>query len=216
MASMADSSRSSWGAAASIVLAIVAASTVFAQLQRTLNYIWRRSGAPATTTWIEAVIDRALAAAMIVVFGLTIIVSSAVAWAGAALGRWATEYLPETQRWLWAIDVATSWAMMTLVIACVFRWLPDVRIGWSHVFAGGVATAGLFLLGKAAVSYYIGFVEVGSAYGAAGSIVVFVVWVYYTSQAFLFGAECTAVWAGLRPIDVRPTTKSKRAALPRI
>lgn len=197
--SMADSPRSTWGVVVSVGMAIVAGTAVFGQLQRTLNHIWR-AGADADASWTDALIDRLLAAAMIAVFGLGVLISSAIAWTTAALERAAGDFLPGTQGWLANLDIVGSWAILALATACIFRWLPDARIAWRNVLVGGAATAGLFLIGKAAVAHYLRVASVGSAYGAAGSVVVFVAWVYYTSQAFLYGAECTAIWAGLRPI----------------
>lgn len=196
--SMSKTPRSTVGVVVSLGIAILSASAVFTQLQSTLNHIWlcRRT---KVATWRNEFTSRLLAATMIVLFGLTMLLSAALSWSGAALGRAVGDHLPVKEQLITTWNTAGSWAIMTLVIACIFRWLPAIRIRWFYAVVGGAITTALFLLGKFAVSYYIGFANVGSAYGAAGSIVVFVVWVYYTSQAFLVGAEITALWSGLRP-----------------
>jgi membrane protein len=192
--SMAAEPANPWAALVAIVLAVFSASALFAQLQRTVNHIWAVEVSPSAT-WSQTLLRRVLAIAMIVLFGAILLLSVAIAWISAALGRFAGTVLPSTGWFVTLVDFAGSFLVITLATMCLFRWLPDVRIRWSVALVGAAVTALLFLVGKIAVSYYIRFADVGSAYGAAGSIIVFVVWLYYTAQAFFFGAEFTEVWA---------------------
>lgn len=201
--SMSDEPASVWTATLAILLAIFSASALFSQVQRTVNHIWEVEVAPSAGL-LHTIIRRVLAIAMIVLFGALLLLSLAIAWLGAALGRFADALLPSTEWLVAGLDFVGSLLVLTAAIALLFRWLPDVRIRWQVALVGGAATALLFLLGKFAVSYYIRFANVGSAYGAAGSIVVFVVWVYYTAQAFFFGAEFTEVWATSRGLTIVP------------
>jgi membrane protein len=200
---MTNEPANPWAALVAIVLAIFSASALFAQLQRTVNHIWAVEVSPSAT-WSQTILRRVLAVGMIVLFGAILVLSVAIAWLGAALGRFAGSMLPSTEWLVVGIDFGGSFLVISLATMCLFRWLPDARIGWGIALVGGMVTAFLFLVGKIAVSYYIRFADVGSAYGAAGSIIVFVVWVYYTAQAFFFGAEFTEVWAATRGAGIVP------------
>lgn len=202
-ATMTKKPASPWAAFVAIVLAIFSASALFAQLQRTVNHIWAVEVSP-TATWSQTIMRRVLAVGMILLFGAILVLSVGVAWLGAAFGRFAGAMLPSTEWLVLVIDFSGSFLVISLAAMCLYRWLPDVRIGWDVAFVGGAITALLFLVGKIAVSYYIRFADVGSAYGAAGSLIVFVVWVYYTAQAFFFGAEFTEVWAATRGAGIVP------------
>jgi membrane protein len=204
--SIAQHERSAADLGASLLIATAAGSAVFSQLQQTLNHIWSCE-AHGAGNWKDTLLSRMLAGAMVLFFGATLLASAVVAWLAAAIGRYAVYVLPSAERSLAALDASVSWLLMTVAIACIFRWLPQIHISWSIALLGGATTAALFLVGKLAVSSYIRWADVGTAFGAAGSVVVFVVWVYYTSQTFLFGAELTAVWASLRPCGPQENTE---------
>ena len=116
-----------------------------------------------------------------------------------------------------AIDVAMSLAVITLLFAMIFKILPDVKVAWGDVWIGAAATAVLFTLGKLAIGFYLGHSDVGSAYGAAGSLIVILVWIYYSAQILFLGAEFTQVYANrygsrIRPDrDAEPVTEEMRA-----
>jgi membrane protein len=106
---------------------------------------------------------------------------------------------------LWrGIDLAFSVGLFTLLVALIFRWLPDARIAWRDAVVGGVVTAVLNTLGSVLIGHYLARVSPTSMYGAAGSLVVLLLWVYYSTQIFLFGAELTAEWARQRGSGVEP------------
>jgi membrane protein len=111
------------------------------------------------------------------------------------------------------LELAVSLLVLTFVFALLYKYVPDAEIGWRDVWLGGLITAVLFTLGKTAIGFYLGQASVGSAYGAAGSMVVLLVWVYYSALIMFFGAEFTHVWA-TRHRDVTPEPQAISGAAP--
>ena len=111
----------------------------------------------------------------------------------AAAGKHASAYLPEGV--LHVVTMLVSFVVVMVLFAMIFKWLPDVSVGWRDVWPGAFLTAMFFEIGKAGISFYIGKQGLESTYGAAASIVVVLIWVYYTSMIVLFGAEFTKLWA---------------------
>ena len=185
------------------VTLLVSATGVFAQLQASLNAIWGVAPAPRNSL-LEWLRKRLWSLGMIIALGFLLLVSLVFS-AGVQFAFNATGLDPE-RGWLWlGVDNLVSIAIFFAVFCGIFRYLPDVRIRWSNVWRGGLVTALLFALGKWAISKYLGVSSVGSAYGAAGSLVLLLVWVYYSSIIVLFGAELTEAWTLWRGHPVRPT-----------
>jgi membrane protein len=177
---------------ASAVVLLVGATTVFAELQDDLNRIWKCEAARASGPW-GFVRKRLLSFGLIVVLGLllltSLVVSAAVSymaglWLGA-LGA-AVAHL---------LELAASLAIMTLLFSLTFKVLPARRIPWGDVVLGAFITSLLFTIGKFLIGLYIGHSAVASSYGAAGTIVVAILWVYYSAQIFFLGAEFTRAYA---------------------
>jgi len=179
---------------ASLVTMVVGASGVLGQLQTALNQIWGvRADAAAG---LRALVRQRLAAfALILVIGLLLLASMAVTAALAGLRELLTEHFPALGRVLPHLNFVLSFAMASALFALVYKVLPDAPLPWRDVWLGGVATALLFTVGKTLIGLYLGRTGTASIYGAAGSLVVLLLWVYYSAQIVLIGAELTAVWA---------------------
>lgn len=173
---------------------IVGATTVFVELQTALNRIWRVAAPQESTiTWLVRVRLKALA--LIGAIGFLLIVSLVVSAALAVAGRWAAGYLPAMPSLVWLIDVATSWTVLTGLFAMIYRILPDTYIRWTDVWLGAAVNAFLFAVGKFLIGFYIATSGVVTVYGAAGSFVLILLWVYYSAVIFLFGAEMTRAYS---------------------
>jgi hypothetical protein len=153
--------------------------------------------------------DRFFSFAMVLGTAFLLIVSLVVSATLAAAGKFASELLPAWEMLLPAIGIVISFAVITFLFAAIFKFVPDVRIAWKDVWIGAIITAALFTLGKYALGLYLGRSGVSSAYGAAGSLVVLVVWVYYSAQILFFGAELTQVYARSRGSDIVPSKNAE-------
>ncbi|HET7299778.1 MAG TPA: YihY/virulence factor BrkB family protein [Oleiagrimonas sp.] len=175
---------------ASIVMSLIGATTVFAQLQTSLNRIWCIRSRPGHAVW-GWLRQRILSIGVIAAIGFVLIVSLL---ASAALGL-----LLARSGSTWDVfNQAISALVMAGLFAVLFRYLPDARLPWRRVWWGGLITSILFTLGKWAIGLYLSSGSVGGAYGAASSLAVLLVWVYYSGAIFFFGAEVVHVWAGER------------------
>jgi membrane protein len=178
----------------SIISLIFAASGTFGALQSALNAVWKTE-TPDTGS-ISALVRAKLAAIGLVAATAFLLLVSLVASAAiSAIGSWITGYLPGGELLLHAIEVAVSFILLMALFAAIYKVLPDRRLAWRDVAVGAAATSALFMAGKLAIGLYLGHAAVGSAFGAAGSLVVVLVWVYYSSLIFLLGAEFTRAWA---------------------
>jgi membrane protein len=215
------SQHSSTGVFAAIlgVLTLLIASTgAFAQLQSSLNRVWQVKPNPAIGGIRNFLGHRLLSLGMILAVGFLLIVSLAVSAALSAFGDFLAGYLPPgfSGSLLEAISLGASLVIIAAMFAAIFKVLPDAKIRWHDVRAGAILTAVLFTLGKYGIGVYLGHSGTASAYGAAGSFVLIVLWVYYSSLIFLFGAEFTFVWAEAhrgfvdpKPGAVRVTVEEK-------
>jgi membrane protein len=179
-----------------LIVAIVGATTVFAQLQTSLNDIWRvkHSAPPGNALW-SWLRRRLLSVGLLTAVGFVLIVSLL---ASAILGT----LFPHEELVGELVNQALSFVVFSVLFAALFRYLPQVRLGWRRALAGGSVTAALFLVGKVLIGIYIAHGAVGTAYGAASSLVVLLVWVYYSSAIFLFGAELVKAWLLNRGISL--------------
>ena len=166
------------------------ASGVFIELRSALNTIWEVR--PAETNGLMSLIkDRFFSFGMVLAIGFLLLVSLLLSAGLAAAGLYFGDLLPMPEGALNALNFLVSFAAIAVLFALIFRYVPDKTIPWREVRLGAVATAFLFTVGKALIGLYLGKASVGSAYGAAGSLIVVIVWVYYSSQIFFFGAEFT-------------------------
>lgn len=180
--------------AASLLTMVFGATGVFAQLQASLNDIFR-APRPARTGVRGFVRQRLAAFAMILGVGALLFVSLVLSAAVAAVRGFVTVHLPLLGRLLPLLDVALSLAVVSALFALVYKVLPDVHLRWRDVWLGAGVTAVLFTIGKSLIALYLGRVVRTSVYGAAGSLVLLLLWVYYSSQILFFGAEFTEVYS---------------------
>jgi len=192
-------SRGSGGVAAvvSVGTLIFGATGVFVQLKAALNRVWgvQIKAEKTRDTLVRLIWGRVASFAMMLVIAFLLLVSLAVSAALAALARWSSELIPERELLMRTINGLISFAVLTFLFCAAFKILPDVRIAWRVVWFGGAVTALLFTIGKELIGVYLGQGSVASVYGAAGSMIVILLWVYYSSIIFLYGAEATQLSA---------------------
>jgi len=188
-----------------IVTLLVGATTVFGQLQAALNQIWKVKARPTRNVVGGLLRTRVLSLGLVVLLGFLLFVSLLMSAALAALhaSLSSSGLVPGSHVWS-VLNGIVSFAVITVLVAMVFKVLPDVRIDWSQVWIGAAVTAALFGVGRFLISLYLSRASIASSYGAAGSLVVFLVWVYYSSLIFLFGAEFTRVLARRRGARIVP------------
>lgn len=177
-----------------ILTLLFGASSVFAELQSALNKIWEVKP-KANVGVYELLKSRLFSFAMVLAIGFLLLVSLVFSAALAALGKYFGELLPAPEWALSALYLIVSFIGVSILISLILKYVPDAQIRWRDVLEGGIATALLFTAGKFLLGLYLGKAAVGSAYGAAGSLIVVVLWVYYSAMIFYFGAEFTHVRA---------------------
>ena len=179
----------------SIALLVVGATTVFAELQSDLDRIWRAEAAkPLSGLW-ALLRSRMLSLGMVLALAFLLLVSLVISAALAALGTWWGGLFEGWAVLLEILNFAVAFAIATGLFALIYKFLPRVDIAWHDVWIGAAVTALLFTIGKVLIGLYIGRSGIASGFGAAGSFVVLLVWVYYSTQIFLLGAEFTWVYA---------------------
>jgi membrane protein len=172
---------------------IVGATTAFSQLQAALDKIWDVKAPPRP--WWALLRGRLLSFAFVVLLGVTVVASLVASSVITALSARITGGVAID--WLWRlVDIAVPLVLMTALFAVLFKLLPDAIVRWRDVWVGAALTSLLFAVGRVAIGFYLGRSGVGSAYGAAGSVIVLMAWIYYSSVIVLFGAELTQVYAG--------------------
>jgi membrane protein len=205
-----NSSKHSHGGLLASSLAVVAllfgASGVFAELRQSLNIIWN---APPQLSGIREIILQRLATFVMVLTLGVLLLSSLLISAAIGLGEhYFTEMMPAgTAVISEVINIVASLAAITVFFGLIFKFIPDVPIKWHDVITGAIFTAVLFTIGRMLLAFYLATAGVGSTYGAAGSLVALVVWVYYSAQIFFFGAVFTRVYA-----DSRTSQKTRSAS----
>ena len=199
-----------------LVTLFIGATAVFGELQATMNLIWEVQPAPTSGIWAgiglllrERVFSLAIVFALAFLLLVSLIISTALATVAALFQG------PEQALLSRLLEVAVSLLVLTFVFALLYKYVPDAEMSWHDVWPGGLMTAVLFTLGKTAIGYYLGQTSVGSTYGAAGSIVVFLVWVYYSALIMFFGAEFAHAWA-TRHGSVTPQSHAVSGVAPQI
>ncbi len=171
------------------------ATTAFAELQSALDRIWRTPAAAHPTGVWSLVRNRLLSFGLILTIAFMLLVSLVISAALSALGTWWAPFFGSWEALLQIANALVSFAIVTILFAAIYKWLPRAAIGWHDVWIGAAVTSLLFTLGKFAIGLYIGRSGVVSGFGAAGSVVLLLLWVYYSAQIFLLGAEFTWVYA---------------------
>ena len=181
---------------------VFAAIGVVVQLKSALNTIWEVKTKASSGIW-SFFRTYAVSLAGVLSLGFLLLISLVLTTALAAMGTMLAGTIPETA--LQAASFATSFTMTTILFAMMFKWLPDITIGWREVLPGSVLTAALFEVGKFLIGFYIGKQGLESTFGAAASLVVVLVWIYYSAQLVLFGAEFTRAYSQVTGVEATKT-----------
>jgi membrane protein len=190
-----------------VVTLFLGAAGVFGQLQDALNTVWGVQ--PRPNQGIGAMLRaRFLSFTMVFGIGFLLLVSLALSAFLSALNGWLISQLPFSEFVLQIINFIVSFGVVTLLFAVIYKVLPDAKISWRDVWVGAAVTALLFTVGKLLIGLYIGNSSTSSSYGAAGSFVVLLLWIYYSAMIFLFGAEFTQVWARTFGKQIEPSAKA--------
>lgn len=192
----------------SIGLLVFGATGVFAELKDSLDTIWEVKRKPGLGLWTMAK-TQLLAFAVVVGTGFLLLMSLLLTALLTALTHWLGQWLPGTVWTGYLLDALVSFLVITFLFALIFKLLPDVTVSWKDVWIGAVFTAVLFMFGKFLIGVYIGSAGIGSIYGAAGSLVVVLVWTYYSSQILFFGAELIRAYA--KHFDPEPIVPTELA-----
>jgi len=180
-----------------LAVMLVGATTVFAELQNTLDHIWR-APAPTTSGLWSLLRSRVLSFGLVLGVGFLLVVSLVLDTVlSAAQARWSP-WFGDAAAVAAVVGAIVGFMLSTVMFAMIYKWMPRVHIAWRDVWAGALMTSALFSAGRHAIGLYLGHSAITSGYGAAGSLVLVLVWVYYSAQIFLFGAELTWVMAQQR------------------
>ena len=185
-----------------IITLIIGATTVFGEIQESINLIWQVKPKPKVA-WIKLLKDRLLSGSMIVTLGFLLLVSLIVNGALLALSTKLESFLPAITITLFnGLNVAISFVVIAVLFGIIFKVLPDANIKWRDVRSGAIFTAVLFMIGRLLIGIYIS--STSSTYGAAGSLIVILLWIYYTAAILYFGAEFTRAYADFYGIRIEP------------
>lgn len=178
-----------------VIALIIGATTVFGEIQDSINTIWGLKSSPKVG-FVKLLITRLLSFGMIATLGFLLLVSLGISAIVAGLGEQLQQLIPGVSVVvMYIINFAVTLTITSALFAIVFKVLPDANVSWKDVFPGAITTAVLFLFGKFGISFYISKSDIGSTFGAAGSLVVLLVWVYYSSMLLYLGAEFTKYYA---------------------
>ncbi len=178
-----------------IVTLLIGATSVFAEMQDSINSIWGVKAKPKKN-WVKFLKDRVMSFSVIISLSFLLLVSLGISALIESFAGYLKERFPDvTVVVFYVINQIITIGITSFIFGIVFRVLPDAEIRWKDVVAGAIVTTVLFLLGKFAISFYISKASVGSTYGPAGSLIILVVWIYYSSMILYFGAEFTKFYA---------------------
>jgi len=180
---------STWSTIAGVALMLFGATTVFAQLQSSLNQIWHVRTKPSKSGWLVLVMRRLLSLAMVLVLGFLLLVSLVISTVVATLVERYGKHLFGSAILLKTTDLGAGLVVITVLFALLFKVLPDVKLRWRDVWPGAALTAVLFTIGRYLIALYLGHSTVASIYGTAGSLVALLVWVYYSCAILFYGEE---------------------------
>lgn len=193
--SVSDPSQGIIAALVSLAILLLGATTVLAELQSALDRIWKAPALKEPGSVWSLLSVRIWALGMVLGFGFLLLVSLLASAALAALGKWWAGWFGDWQLMLQVINFFVSFGLITTAFAMIYKLLPRVSIAWRDVWIGAAVTALLFTFGKFLIGMYLGRSSIASGFGAAGSLVILLLWVYYSAQIFLLGAEFTRVSA---------------------
>ncbi len=189
------------------------ATTVFAQMQSSLNQFWGVRARPTRSGLLTFISVRLLSLSMVLIIGFLLLTSFVLSLAITGIVEYARSWIPVPPVVIAAVDLIVSLGVTTLLFGMIFKVLPDVRLQWRDVWRGAATTAVLFVFGKYLISLYLTHVAPASTYGAAGSLVLILLWVYYSSLILFFGTCLTAATIVRRDGEVTPKTTAVRVNL---
>ncbi len=187
-----------------VVSLVLGAAGLFSQLQDALNTIWEVAPKPSKGI-LYMLRERFISFTMVLGIGFLLLVSLVLSTVLTSAATYVQGFLPQTEFLAQLVNFAISFGAVTLLFAMIYKILPDVHIAWKDVWVGAAITALLFTVGKSILSLYLGSTSVASAYGAAGSFIVILLWIYYSAQILLFGAEITQVYARRYGSQISPS-----------
>ncbi len=191
-----------WATILGVITLLIGSSTVFVSLQASFNRIWRVP-LEVSAGWRGFLRDRLISFAMVLTIGFLLLTSLVLSAVLSAAGKFLTDGLPGGEAIWQMLNWAISFSFVALLFATIYRYLPDARTPWRPVITAGFVASALFSVGQLAIGLYLGKTSVASTFGAAGSVIILLIWTYYSAQILLFGAEFAWVYAedrGFKPI----------------
>jgi membrane protein len=183
------------GTLVGVLVLLVGATTVFGELRDAMDRIWRAPAPPPGGGLLNLLKTRLLSLGLVLGIGFLLMVSLVVSAALAALSKWWAPWFGDVAVLAHLLDWIVSFGLIASIFAMIYKWVPRVRLAWRDVWIGATVTALLFIIGKTLIGLYIGRSGVASPFGAAASVVVLLLWVYFSAQIFLLGVELTWVYA---------------------
>jgi len=193
-----------------IGLLVIGATTVFAQLQGSLNEIWGVTAKPSRSGWVVMIVQRLISFAMVLTVGFLLLTSLILSTALTAAIKLAEGWISIAPWVLRGADLAVGLAVITLLFALLFKVLPDVQVRWRDIWLGAFVTAILFTIGRFLIALYLGHTTIAASYGAAGSLVALLIWIYYSCAILFFGAEFIRAYRQNHGLSVQPKTTAVR------
>ncbi|MEP6956890.1 MAG: YihY/virulence factor BrkB family protein [Chthoniobacterales bacterium] len=201
-----------WQAVIGFVILLSSASAVFAQLQASLNRVWNVAQKPGLG-FLHLIKMRLFSMGVVAILGFLLMVSLGVSTALAALGNYFQTLAPSMEFLLHIVNFIVAVGVTTVLFAAIFKYLPDVIIGWRDVLIGALVTAILFNVGQLGLGLYLGHSDTAATYGAAGSFMILILWLYYSTLILFFGAEWAQVRARLLGSQFKPAEHANRVVV---
>jgi membrane protein len=206
-----ESKKSAWAATIGLITILLGATGVFVQFQKSLNFIWEVKTDESKSGIVSVLKARLFSFGLIIAIAFMLIASLVISAILSAISKWVTDHFSETFLIvLQLVNSILSLGILAVLFALIFKFVPDAKIKWRHVWIGSLVTAILFEIGKFALGLYFGKADPGSGYGAAGSIILILLWVSYSSMIVFFGAEFTHAHAEIRDGKISPNKNAVR------
>jgi membrane protein len=210
IAKAGERKSSVWAAIISIVTLIFGATGVFAQMQTSLNQIWEVK-AVAEKAWLKTIKDRLFSFGLIISIAFLLLISLVISSLLSAFGDWMQSYMPDFILVIFQLlNFIISLGVISVLFALMYKILPDAKVKWRYIWIGAIATSLLFTVGKTALGFYFGQAEPASTYGAAGSVVLIMLWVSYSCMIVFLGAEFTKQYATHHGKEIVPTQNAEK------
>jgi membrane protein len=210
MASNEVKDGNGWGTVIGIALLIVGATTVFGQLQDSLNDIWGVTSKPSRSGWLVIIVQRLISFSMVLTVGFLLLSSLVLTTALTSLLKHTTGSFADSEGLIRSVDMLVGFVVVSALFAVFYKVLPDVKLRWREVWTGAILTSVLFTIGRFLIAIYLTHSGVASTYGAAGSLVALLMWIYYSSAIMFFGAEYIRADRSAHGLDVEPKPTAVR------